>query len=392
MEHSSLSPSHGLPPRPRGPGIAVLILSALLLACAVALTWLVLNNREDARVEREQMNVPTPRAVVPAGDLAAAEQSTIELFQTVSPSVVHITRLEVTRNRFSLNPLEIPRGTGSGFVWDRSGHIVTNFHVVNGAEGLQVTLADNTAWRAEVVGTAPDKDLAVVRIEVPQNKLHPIAVGESHDLLVGQKVFVIGNPFGFDQTLTTGVISGLGREIMSQTKRPIQDVIQTDAAINPGNSGGPLLDSSGRLIGVNTAIFNPLGGAYAGIGFAVPVDTVNRIVPQLIAHGEVIRPGLGATILTDQIARQYGIRGVVVARIPPGSAAAKAGLVGIHRNDRGRPVFGDIIVGVEGKPVRSPNDLYRALDGHQVGDTISLTVVRHGERRTVELTLQALEN
>ncbi|HET6612689.1 MAG TPA: trypsin-like peptidase domain-containing protein [Kofleriaceae bacterium] len=388
MELPSLSPSHPSP-RPRGPGIAVIVLAVMLLACAGALIWVVVHSTTAA--EPERVTLPAPRTIVPAGDLSAAEHATIELFQTVSPAVVHITRLELARSRFSLNPLEIPRGTGSGFVWDQDGHIVTNFHVIRGAEGIQVTLADNTAWRAKVVGTAPDKDLAVLHIEAPKAKLHPIAVGESHDLLVGQTVFVIGNPFGFDRTLTTGVISGLGREIQSVTKRPIQDVIQTDAAINPGNSGGPLLDSSGRLIGVNTAIYNPLGGAYAGIGFAVPVDTVNRIVPQLIAHGEVIRPGLGIHILTDQIARQYGVRGVAILEAIPGGAAAKAGLSGLRQNELGQVVFGDIIVGADGKDVASLNDLYRILDGHKVGDTLSVTVVRDGQRRSVDLTLQALE-
>ena len=233
-----------------------------------------------------------PRVVTPRGDLAAEEKSNIELFRLSSPSVVYITRLAMRRDRFSLNMFEIPQGTGSGFVWNNLGHIITNFHVVQGTSSLRITLADNSEWDARVVGVSPDQDLAVLFINAPRTRLKPIAIGQSANLQVGQRVFAIGNPFGLDQTLTTGIISALGREIDGVSGRKISGVIQTDAAINPGNSGGPLLDSAGRLIGVNTAIFSP-SGSNAGIGFAVPVDTVNRVAPQLIRHGRVIRPGLG---------------------------------------------------------------------------------------------------
>jgi len=370
-----------------GPGKQARWLAILLLIVAGALIYTVIRQRGEEQRARE-IAAPEPRVVTPRGDLSSEEQSTIELFREVSPSVVHVTSVDVRRGRLSLNMFEIPKGTGSGFVWDASGHVVTNFHVIQNGSRAEVTLHDNTVWRAEIVGTAPDKDLAVLKIDAPREKLRAIAVGTSANLLVGQKVFAIGNPFGLDQTLTTGVISGLGREIQSVTRRPIQGVIQTDAAINPGNSGGPLLDSAGRLIGVNTAIYSP-SGAYAGIGFAVPVDTVNRIVPQLIAHGKVVRPGLGVVPAPAQIARQLGLEGVLIQTVPPGSAAEEAGLVGFTQGARGM-VVGDLIVAIDGQTVRELNDLYRELDKHSVGDVVTLDVVRAGEKRKVKVTLQAL--
>lgn len=223
-----------------------------------------------------------PRAITPRGDLAQDEQTTIDLFRNASPSVVYITTVALRTDRYSLNLFEIPRGTGSGFVWDDEGHIITNFHVIRGASAARVTLADHTTWEARPAGTAPHQDLAMLHINAPRHRLRPLAIGTSSGLQVGQKVFAIGNPFGLDQTLTTGIISALGREITSGTGRTIRGVIQTDAAINPGNSGGPLLDSAGRLIGVNTAIYSPSGSS-AGIGFAVPVDTVNQVASQLLS-------------------------------------------------------------------------------------------------------------
>jgi S1-C subfamily serine protease len=222
-----------------------------------------------------------PATVVPRGDLAADEQDTIQLFNSASPAVVHITTHELKRDFFTRDVFEIPRGNGTGFVWDKQGHIVTNFHVIESADTAHITMSDQTTWSAKLVGIAPDVDLAVLKIDSRVTDLQPLPIGTSHDLQVGQKVFAIGNPFGLDQSLTMGLISALGREIKSRTRRNIKNVIQTDAAINPGNSGGPLLDSSGRLIGVNTAIVSP-SGAYSGIGFAIPVDTVNRVVPDLI--------------------------------------------------------------------------------------------------------------
>jgi S1-C subfamily serine protease len=299
--------------------------------------------------------------------------------------VVNITALGVERDFFTLNLYQIPQGTGSGFIWDTTGNIITNFHVILNADAAQVTLADQSNWRARVVGVAPDKDLAVLKIDAPTNKLHAIPIGTSKDLQVGQSVFAIGNPFGLDQTLTTGVISALNREIESVTRRPIQGVIQSDAAINPGNSGGPLLDSAGRLIGVNTAIYSP-SGASAGIGFAIPVDTVNRIVPELIRSGKITRPGLGVQIADEQIAQRLGVKGVLVVDVAGGSAAARAGIQPTRRDAAGRVRLGDVITAIDGRKVESPNDLFLALEKYKVGDTVTVTSLRDG--RTVQTTVR----
>ena len=330
-----------------------------------------------------------PRAVTARGDLAADEKSTIELFKAVSPSVVFITSMALRQDLFRFRALEVPQGAGSGFIWDENGYIVTNYHVIAEAQGARVTLADQSSWPAQLVGAEPDKDLAVLKIEAPKNLLPPIPVGTSADLQVGQKVFAIGNPFGFDQTLTTGVISGLDREIVSATRRPIQGVIQTDAAINPGNSGGPLLDSAGRVIGINTAIVSP-SGAYAGIGFAVPVDVVNRIVPQIIRGEPIAKPGLGITLVPDNIVRRLGLEGVLFYEVASGSAAEKAGLRPTTQDAQGEIVLGDLIVGAGGKPVRSSNDLLKVLDSHDVGDTLDLTVVREDRKVELKATLQSI--
>ena len=330
-----------------------------------------------------------PRLVSPRGDLAAEEKSNIELFRVASPSVVYITRLAMRRGMFSLNLFEIPQGTGTGFVWSDQGHVITNFHVIQRASTLRVTLADNSEWEARVVGVAPDQDLAVLFINAPRSRLKPISIGRSANLQVGQRVFAIGNPFGLDQTLTTGIISALGREIDSVSGRKISGVIQTDAAINPGNSGGPLLDSAARLIGVNTAIFSPSGSS-AGIGFAVPVDTVNRVVPQLIRHGRVTRPGLGVHVADRRTARRFGARGVLIIRVQKGSAAEAAGLRGTRRGEGGRLLLGDVIVGVGGKPVASLDELSDALDEHKVGEVVEVRFMRDGNRMSVSVKLQAL--
>ena len=328
------------------------------------------------------------RLVLPRGDLAQDEKSTIELFKLVSPSVVYITSITVQRDIFSFRALEIPRGTGSGFVWDENGYIVTNFHVIQDAQAVEVTLADSSTWKADLVGFEPDKDLAVLKIDVPKKLLRQITVGTSSDLEVGQKVFAIGNPFGFDQTLTTGVISGLGREIEPVTRRPIQGVIQTDAAINPGNSGGPLLDSAGRLIGINTAIVSP-SGAYAGIGFAVPVDVVNRMVPQIIRYGKVQKPVLGVTIAEDHVVKGLGAKGVLIFTVTPGGAADKAGLRPTRRDRRGRIVLGDLIVAIDGNKVSESRDLFRILDSYNIGDKVKLRVRRPDGEIDLDVILQA---
>jgi S1-C subfamily serine protease len=334
----------------------------------------------------------TPRAVSPRGEFSPDEKSTIALFRQASPGVVNITAIGVQRDLFTLNLHQIPQGTGSGFVWDTNGNIITNFHVIQNASAAQVTLADQSSWKAQLVGVAPDKDLAVLRIDAPAKRLHPIPIGTSKDLQVGQSVFAIGNPFGLDQTLTTGVISALNREIDSVTRRPIQGVIQSDAAINPGNSGGPLLDSAGRLIGVNTAIFSP-SGVSAGIGFAIPVDTVNRLVPELIRSGKIIRPGLGVQLdeRNEQITQKLGVKGVLVVDVVRGGAAAKAGIQPTRRDAEGRLRLGDIITAVDGQKVESPNDLYLALEKYKVGDAVNLTLLRDGKSVKAKVNLEGVQ-
>lgn len=353
----------------------------------LALVWLFVNRFDTGVYDPDAV----PRAITPRGELAQDEQTTIELFRNASPSVVYITTVALRTDRYSLNMFEIPQGTGSGFVWDDEGHIITNFHVIQGASAARVTLADHTTWEARLAGAAPDQDLAMLYIDAPSRRLRPIAIGTSSGLQVGQKVFAIGNPFGLDQTLTTGIISALGREITSVTGRTITGVIQTDAAINPGNSGGPLLDSASRLIGVNTAIYSPSGSS-AGIGFAVPVDTVNRVVPQLLRHGRVVRPGIGARFADDDAARRLGgLSGVLVLDVIEAGAAQTAGLRGTGRDAEGRLVLGDVIVSVETHPVSSLNDLHEALSAFEVGDTVQITFIRSAQRRNIPVTLQALQ-
>ncbi len=331
------------------------------------------------------------RPITPRGELWADEQAQIALYINTHDCVVHVANLSTRQGDIFRTPdQELERGTGSGFVWDDKGHVVTNFHVIQGAQALRVTLHDNSVWDAQFVGGDPDKDLAVLKIDAPSDQLHAIPIGESGSLQVGQKVFAIGNPFGLDQTLTSGVISGLGREIQSVTRKTIFDVIQTDAAINPGNSGGPLLDSAGRLIGVNTAIYSP-SGAYAGIGFAVPVDTVNQVVPEIIRKGRVERPGLGIVIWEDQITARLhsqGVierRGVLIRELLPGGAADQAGLE--ITTEEG---LGDLIIGIDETDIQTSNDLFRALEKFKVGDSVTVRILRNGDVNDVQLTLQAL--
>jgi len=362
--------------------VGVLSVACLLAVLFARQTWL----------DSASLNDPsaTSRTVTARGELFSDERSTINLFRQASPSVVNITTIGVERDLFTPNLYQIPQGTGSGFVWDRNGDIITNFHVIQNADSAQVTLADQSNWKARVVGVAPDKDLAVLRIDAPANRLRPLPIGTSKDLQVGQSVYAIGNPFGLDQTLTTGVISALNREIESVTRRPIQGVIQSDAAINPGNSGGPLLDSAGRLIGVNTAIYSP-SGASVGIGFAIPVDTVNRIVPELIRSGKIIRPGLGIQIADDQIAQRLGVTGILVVDVARGSAAAKAGIQPTRRDAEGRLRLGDIITALDGKKVESPNDLYLLLEKYKIGDAVNISILRNGKTVETKVALEAVQ-
>ena len=330
------------------------------------------------------------RPISPRGELGVEELATIDLFHSAASSVVYITSVAVERDAFTMNVFEIPQGAGSGFIWDENGYIVTNFHVIQNAAGARITLSDHSTWEAKLVGAEPDKDIAVLRIDPSGKRTPPIRIGTSKDLRVGQRVYAIGNPFGFDHTLTTGVISGLGREIKSVTDRPIQGVIQTDAAINPGNSGGPLLDSAGRLIGMNTAIVSP-SGSYAGIGFAVPVDTINRIVPQLIRSGQVSKPGLGIQVVESEFLRNSGVAGAIVANVLPNSPAEKAGLRPLNRAETGQIQLGDIIIGIDNVEIADGDDLLNALDEKQPGDKVTMRVTNNGEERTVEVKLGLLQ-
>jgi S1-C subfamily serine protease len=279
------------------------------------------------------------------------------------------------------------QGSGTGFFWDREGHIVTNFHVIEDANRFSVTLSDNSSHEARVVGAAPEKDLAVLKIRAPGEAMVPLTPGRSADLMVGRKVLALGNPFGLDQTLTVGVISALGRELRSPAGCIIRNVIQTDAAINPGNSGGPLLDSTGRLIGVNTAIYSP-SGASAGIGFAVPVDTVTRLVPQLIEYGKPIEPGIeGLQWLSDYWAARSRIEGAVVRYVEPRSQAERLGLEGIRVGRWGRYLVGDVVVAADGEPVSTVDDLRDRFEGTGVGGRVHLTIERGRETFEVEVEL-----
>ncbi len=332
-----------------------------------------------------------PRGVTPRGDLAADEQTTVEVFQQASPSVVYITTVQRLLDPWTRDIFSLPQGTGSGFIWDDLGHVVTNHHVIAEAAEANVRLNDGRSYRAVLIGSSPDHDLAVLRIRVPFDRPPPVPIGTSGDLKVGQKVFAIGNPFGLDYTLTTGVVSALDRTL---SERPggvaVDHLIQTDAAINPGNSGGPLLDSAGRLIGINTAIYSP-SGAYAGIGFAVPVDTVNRVVPELIANGRYVRPSLGISVDEDinrAVLHKLDMQGVLVLQVAPGSAAEAAGLRGTRMDARGEVIPGDIIRKVGGRVVTTVNELLGRLDDFRVGDQVTVTVWSDGGERELKVVLE----
>ena len=359
---------YGRPPR-HSTG-AVIWPLILLVVIALLLVWRFWPHHGGELNPQEHMRPVTPR-----GTLAETEKTAIDLYKNASPSVVHVTSLGVQRNPFSLNLEQIPKGIGSGFVWDKDGHIVTNYHVIDGASAVRVTLADHTSYRVSRVAGDPNMDVAVLWIPAPKARLYPIEVGDSHSLQVGQWAFAIGNPFGLDQSLAPGYVSALGREIESVGGQPIKGVIQTTAPINPGNSGGPLLDSSGRLIGVNTAILSKSGG-WAGIGFAIPVDDVNRTVTQLIRHGKIARPGLGVILAADETARRLGVKqGVLILDVYRNTAAAKAGLRPTYEEE-GKIYLGDVILRVDGQPVRNAKDLHAKVQSYQVGQEVTLTIRR----------------
>lgn len=354
-----------------------------LIALAIVGWSLAIVNAQDAR---EPVHAVATEAVSP---LSSEETHNIAIFEQASPSVVFITSRAVRPKAFRLDATNLPAGSGSGLMWDKDGHIVTNFHLISQANAATVTLADQTSWPAKLVGAEPDKDIAVLRIDAPAEKLRPLSLGSSTDLRVGQNVYAIGNPFGLDQTLTTGIISGLGREIQSITGRPILDVIQTDAAINPGNSGGPLLNSSGQVIGVNTAIFSP-SGASSGVGFAVPIDTVKRLVPQILENGHVQRASIGVVLGPDHVSRQSGIEGLIIVGVIPGTPAESAGFQPVHQDRQGRVLLGDVITKIDDKPVKTSNELYLVLENYSPGDTVTVTVIRAGNEVNIELILADL--
>ncbi len=343
------------------------------LACALAGALVVpLPQLEPARAA-------APRAVQPRGEFSAVERSTISMFDRVAPSVVQVVARSASESLLSDQEGRV--STGTGFMWDEAGHVVTNHHVVQGAQAVAVRLASGEVVKAEVVGLAPAYDLAVIRLRGARQLPPPVALGSSGDLKVGQFAFAIGNPFGLDQSLTSGIISALKRRLPTSNGREIANVIQTDAAVNPGNSGGPLLDSAGRVIGVTTAIISP-SGSNTGIGFAIPIDTVNRIVPELIEKGRVPTPGIGIVAASEAIATRLGVEGVVIVQTTSGSPAARAGLRGIDAdNDR----LGDVIVGINGKPVRRLSDLTDEIERVGVGTTVHLSVKRSDRTREVDV-------
>lgn len=326
-------------------------------------------------------------------DLLSVETKTIEIYRKVVPSTVNVSNIKLARN-FLYGEVEVPQGAGSGFVWDEQGHIVTNFHVVQGGNTFVVTFYnDPKQYRAKLVGTAPEKDIAVLKLEEKPAKLMPIEKGVSKSLQVGQYSFAIGSPFGLDYSLTTGVISALGRKIDGVGGVKINDMIQTDAAINMGNSGGPLLDSSANLIGMNTVIFSTSGSS-AGLGFAVPVDTINSIVPQLIHHGKIIRPGLGISIVPDSMKqRMVQIKkGLIISYIDEKGGAARAGLKGMTQDQYGRFYLGDIILNVDAKEVNNLDDIYQVMDTKKVGDTVEVEYRREGKNYKTKVTLTAVNS
>ncbi len=315
------------------------------------------------------------------------EQNSTEIFREASPAVVYVTTTTLRRrSRFSLDVMEIPKGSGSGFVWHESGLVVTNFHVIANASRMRVTLQDGNDYAAELIGSAPEKDLAVLRLLEPPEDLVSLPLGDSTELSVGRKVLAIGNPFGLDTTLTTGVVSALGREIRAPSGRRIRGVIQTDAAINPGNSGGPLLNSMGQLVGVNTAIYSP-SGASAGIGFAIPVNTVKEVVPQLISYGRMLRPIMGVELASDRWRRRYGIEGLPIVRVYPGLPADDAGLRGAYRSSRGDIRLGDVIIAIDGETIESHDDYLTVMEQHKPGDTVKVTTRFNDEERSVKVKL-----
>lgn len=374
--------------------IASLVLLAGSLAACDQMSSGPAANQEltvNAPIHAPAPPVQAPGTITPLSVSARTEyeQNSIDVFRALAPSVVYVTNKQLGRNGWSRTVVEVKAGEGTGFIWDTNGHIVTNYHVVNGGSSFEVTLDDGSTHSARVVGGDPNKDIAVLKIDT-NKRLHPVTLGSKQNPVeVGQKAIAIGNPFGFDHTLTVGVISATGREMPGFGGVSIRDMLQTDAAINPGNSGGPLLDSLGHLIGMNTMISSK-SGTSAGVGFAVPAAAIQRAVPEIIKFGKVQRAGLGVTLIKDQIARVNGVEiGVVIEGVRRGTPAAKAGLRGLQ--GRQQNVLGDVIIGINSYGVRNYDELYNALDRFRAGDEVTVTVLRAGEKRQVKLELMKLQ-
>ena len=368
---------------------AVAALSLALLACADPGRSGPDGSGGQAAAAAPAQATAAPRPAPEAANarLTEDERNTIEIVRKTRNSVVYITNLQHVRDFFFTYDELVPRGSGSGFVWDDRGHIVTNFHVIDDGVEYMVSLPDQRQVKASLVGRDEAKDIAVLKLGEAVTGLTPVTVGTSRDLQVGQKVIAIGNPFGFDHTVTKGIVSALGRSMPGAGGVTVRDMIQTDASINPGNSGGPLLDSAGELIGMNTVIVSP-SGASSGVGFAVPVDTVRKVVPQIIEFGKVIRPDIGGvSFVRDEVARRAKIEGAVVLEVAPGSRAHGLGLRGLTRDRFGRLLIRDVVTGIDGTAVKSWDDLFAALDGYRIGDTVTLTVEREGESRRVAIRL-----
>ncbi len=364
----------------RSLSVGALVLVSCLLACK--------NSAGTLPTPVPSVNSPqateTARPIPPLSPSARIEdeKNTIAVFRDMAPATVFVTQLRVVVD-YAGSAEEVPAGSGSGFVWDADGHIVTNFHVVDGARSLNVTFQNQQTFPAKIVGVEPRKDVAVLKVDAPKALLHSVRVAKSNDLEVGQKTIAIGNPFGLDHTLTTGIISALGRHMQGAGGVTIRDMIQTDAAINPGNSGGPLLDSAGQLIGMNTMIFSKSGSS-AGIGFAVPAGTISRVAGQIIKNGKAEQLGIGIQIdPVQRLEKRLGIRGVIVLGVPEKGAAARAGLRGIQRTPDGL-LLGDVIVGIDDAKVVTFDDLYSAFDAHKAGDTAQLVIQRNDAIITVK--------
>ena len=317
------------------------------------------------------------------------EKNTIEVVKATKKSVVFVTKIQQTRD-FFFGSREVARGTGSGFVWDTNGHIVTNYHVVEGGERFAISCPDQKTYPARLVGGEPAKDIAVLKIVGDSSKFVPLVPGVSRTLLVGQKVIAIGNPFGFDHTVTTGIVSALGRNIEGYGGITIRDMIQTDASINPGNSGGPSLNSDGELIGMNTMIYSKTGTS-SGIGFAVPVDIIKKIVPQIIKYGKVIRPGVGVSFLPKQYSRQLDVEGAIILEVPKESNAYRAGLRGVYRDRYGRFLVGDVIVDINGIKISSYDNYYNAMDNFRIGQRVTITVMRDEKPKKITMRLVKID-